>query len=74
LSGIAVRKTASLPLAYARQSIIFRELFHEPMDARVEPAHHAALSWRCGTDLPAVSSPLAKNISLFRLVETAIEQ
>jgi hypothetical protein len=27
-----------------------------------------------GTDLPVVSSPLAKNISLFRLVETAIEQ
>jgi hypothetical protein len=26
-----------------------------------------------GTDLPVVSSPLAKNISLFRLVETAIE-
>jgi hypothetical protein len=27
----------------------------------------------CGTDLPVASSPLAKNISLFDLVETAIE-
>jgi hypothetical protein len=34
LPGIAVHRTASLPLAYARQSI-----FAKAMDARVKPAH-----------------------------------
>jgi hypothetical protein len=35
LPGIAVRRTASLPLAYARQSILLRR----KMDARVKPTH-----------------------------------
>jgi hypothetical protein len=37
LPGIAVQRTASLPLAYARQSINKR--FFRKMDARVKPAH-----------------------------------
>jgi hypothetical protein len=42
LPGIAVRRTASLPLAFARQSIILKEHFAKKMDARVEPAHDKA--------------------------------
>jgi hypothetical protein len=34
LPGIAVRRTASLPLAYARQSIFFEMVLRRWMDAR----------------------------------------
>jgi hypothetical protein len=46
------------------------------VDGRVKPGHDGAdvASDAGGTDLPVVSSSLAKNISLFRWVETAIEQ
>jgi hypothetical protein len=37
LPGIAVRRTASLPLAYARQSIV------KKMDARIKSAHDGSL-------------------------------
>jgi hypothetical protein len=43
------------------------------VDGRLKPGHDGADVAR-GTDLPDVSSPATKNISLFRLVETAIER
>jgi hypothetical protein len=39
LPGIAVRRTASLPLAYDPAIHPFRESHSKMMDARVKPAH-----------------------------------
>jgi hypothetical protein len=46
LPGLAVRRTGSLPLAYARQSIFKKLSFL--MDARVKPAHDE-VRWVCWT-------------------------
>ena len=39
MPGIAVRRTASLPLAYARQSIYLEKSHVKTMDTRVKPAY-----------------------------------
>jgi hypothetical protein len=39
MAGIAVRRTASLPLAYARPSTFFSSGKKKDVDARDEPGH-----------------------------------
>jgi hypothetical protein len=42
LPGIAVRRTASIPLALTRQSTSLRKIHFSLMDARAKPAHDGA--------------------------------